>query len=66
MEMHPRPIDLIKKLLGELEVRERFVERVASLSLSLSRPRSFVRSLALETSLRLNPNALSFSLVFDF
>lgn len=62
MEMHPRPIDLIKKLLGELEVRERFVERENL----LSRPRSFVRSLALETSLRLNPNALSFSLVFDF
>jgi hypothetical protein len=62
MEMYPRPIDLIKKLLGELEVRERFVERENL----LSRPRSFVRSLALETSLRLNPNALSFSLVFDF
>ena len=62
MEMHPRPIDLIKKLLGELEVRERFVERENL----LSRPRSFVRSLALETSLHLNPNSLSFSLVFDF
>ena len=27
MEMHPRPIDLIKKLLGELEVRKRFIEQ---------------------------------------
>ena len=44
MEMHPRPIDLIKKLLGELEVRARFVERENL----LSRPRSFVRSLALD------------------
>lgn len=44
MEMHPRPIDLIKKLLGELEVRKHFVERENL----LSRPRSFVRSLALD------------------
>ena len=41
MEMHPRPIDLIKKLLGELEVRERFVERE-----NLFSQTSFVRSFA--------------------
>ena len=51
MEMYPRPIDLIKKLLGELEVRERFVERENHRRADLVR--SFVRLRLIKTQRRL-------------
>ena len=51
MEMHPRPIDLIKKLLGELEVRKRFIERENHRRADLVR--SFVRLRLIKTKRRL-------------
>jgi len=66
MEMHPRPIDLIQKLLGELEVRVVRGKQILAFgrrARKSSEQTSFVRSFACA---RLNPNSLSFSLVFDF